>query len=748
MLLLDQRRSVLLYGDVSPNITDGSSIWLATMAEMLAGIFDEVHLLLKEVDSTRRVLKPVHDLTNVTFHPPFPRTDEPDEASASPRLTPRRAAQRIATLTRELRPNAIVTRGTDVAAFVSGNQELARIHWAYITDLPYPPDRISTNNLTKLQRITERAHRMFAQTEDARSYLESIAPAAAGKTVLLTPTVPDRYFAEAGTDDGRGGSPLRLVYSGKFARDWRTLEMIGLPRVLAELGVDAELVLIGDKVQEHPADPDWAPAMREALASVAAGEVPGVSWLGGMDRTSAVTEIRGADVGIGWRSHVLDASLELSTKALEYAAAGTPPLLNGSLSNRTVWGEDYPLYCTDDLHSAARTLRDGISVLDQARRIATAGAEPYSLSRAAARLHTAFRRGSALTSPAGVARPTKVLVASHDLKFFGEIVDWLEHSPDVEVRIDRWSKLAEHDVETSTQLLEWADVIFCEWAGPNLAWYSRRKRPAQRLVARLHRFEINGPWWPQVETGAIDEMVYVSDYFRRRADALLDLGGIPSRVIPNTLDTLDLARPKLPGAEFHLGLIGFVSFGKRPDRALDLLDSLLDVDDRYVLHLKGRMPWEYSYEWDKPAQRHLYLDLFDRLRQDARLREHVVFDEFSPDIASWLRGIGTVLSPSVDEFESFHLAPAEGMASGAAAVFWDREGVDELFGDDLIASTLAEARDRILELRSAETRERVSRSARARVARWDIDVLSAAWSDALTPVAAGAAPAHRASRVG
>jgi glycosyltransferase involved in cell wall biosynthesis len=160
------------------------------------------------------------------------------------------------------------------------------------------------------------------------------------------------------------------------------------------------------------------------------------------------------------------------------------------------------------------------------------------------------------------------------------------------------------------------------------------------------------------------------------------------------------------------------------------------------------MPWEYPYEWDKPAQRHLYLDFFDRLRADARLRDHVVFDEFSPDIASWLRGIGTVLSPSVDEFESFHLAPAEGMASGAAAVFWDREGVDELFGGDLIASTLAEARDRILELRSAETRERVSRSARERVAQWDVDELSAAWSEALTPVAAAPAPAHRASRVG
>src|SRR5699024_6259456 len=194
----------------------------------------------------------------------------------------------------------------------------------------------------------------------------------------------------------RDDSPLRLVYSGKFARDWRTLEMIELPRALAELGVAAELVLIGDKVQADPAAPHWAPAVQEALASISAGEVPGVSWLGGMDRSSTIAEIRKADVGIGWRSHTLDSSLELSTKALEYSAAGTPPLLNASMSNRTVWGEQYPLFCQDDLRSAALALRDGIPALAEVSRTAAARVDEYSLSRSTDRLRTVLRRGSAL----------------------------------------------------------------------------------------------------------------------------------------------------------------------------------------------------------------------------------------------------------------------------------------------------------------------------------------------------------------
>lgn len=731
MPLHDGPQRVLLYGDVSPNITDGSSIWLATMAQILSGIFDEVHLLLKEDDVTGRVLMPVRDLPNVTFHPPLQARPGAEPSSARESLPPRRAAQRIAGLAGSIEPDAIVTRGTDVAAFVSGNDALAQVHWAYITDLPYPADRLSTNNLTKLQRITERSHRMFAQTEDARSYLESIAPAAAGKTVLLTPTVPDQFFAEPTAEDAPLGRPLRLVYSGKLARNWRTLEMLDLPRLLGELGVEAELAVIGDKLQVDPSAPEWAPSMQEALDRVSRGDVPGVTWLGGMDRASAVAQISRADVGISWRSSALDSSLELSTKALEYSAAGTPPLLNASMSNRMVWGEDYPLYCHDDPVSAALAIRDALPVLADARRAAAAKVAPYSLSRSAERLRTSFHRGGALPDQRPTGVPTRVLVASHDLKFFGEILDWMERSPAFELRIDRWTKLAEHDTAASTELLEWADVIFCEWAGPNLAWYSNHKKPHQRLVSRLHRFEINGPWWSQVDTSAIDEMVYVSDYFRRRAETALGLGTLSSRVIPNALDVLDLDRPKLPGAEFHLGMIGFVSFGKRPDRALDLLSALLEVDDRYVLHLKGRMPWEYGYEWDKPAQRHLYLDFFDRLADDERLREHVVFDEFSPDIASWLRGIGTVLSPSVDEFESFHLAPAEGMASGSAAVFWDREGVAELFGADLIAPTLEDARDRILALRSPEAWKEVALTSRQRVARWDITMLSVAWSESL-----------------
>ena len=82
-----------------------------------------------------------------------------------------------------------------------------------------------------------------------------------------------RQVRAAAADPGRhprrpgarppAGTPLRLVYSGKFAPRWNTLEMTELPGLLAARGVAAELHMIGDKI--HNAPGDYQQRMRAAL---------------------------------------------------------------------------------------------------------------------------------------------------------------------------------------------------------------------------------------------------------------------------------------------------------------------------------------------------------------------------------------------------------------------------------------------------------------------------------------------------
>lgn len=717
---------VLLYGDVSLNIIDGSSVWLVSMARTLSEIFDEVHVLLKLPVENDRLLRGLRDLPNIRVHPST-RDPEPQPLEA------RRAAQRIAGLVGQLDPSAVVVRGTDVCSYAVGNDNIATRLWAYVTDLPFPTTKLSQRSLDRLSRIAARSRRMFAQTQSSRSYLEGLCPEAAGKSVLLTPMVPDEFF-EMPIRTGKAGDPLRLVYSGKFARDWRTLEMLALPRILRARGVDAELTMIGDKFQKDRGDRTWHMRMREALEQAHEDPDSGVTWAGGMSRGEALEIVASSDLGLSWRSDELNSSLELSTKVLEYSTVGTPAVVNRCQQHEELFGADYPLMLESDSVEEVLRVVEGIG----RRHLRSLGptvrdaVRHHSTSLSAERLRADFARAYCLDDPLPEGqRPTRIVVASHDFKFMGELLAFLEASPAYELRVDRWSTLRDHDEERSRELVQWADVVFCEWCGPNAVWYQHHKRENQRLVVRLHRFEVRGPWIPNLDFTQIDRLVFVSELQESLSRAALGLPeDIRTAVIPNAIDTVDLDRPKVPGAEFHLGLLGMVPYLKRPDRAVDLLERLLDADERYMLHLRGRMPWEYPYEWNKPLQQQLYLDLFARLRRSPRLREHVVFESFAADVSTWFRRIGVILSPSTSE--SFHLATAEGMASGCLPVVWDRPGSREIFGEHHVHESLDEAVQKVLAFRDPSARSQRIPGFKAEVARWDIATLTAQWDEAFT----------------
>ncbi|MBD4582840.1 hypothetical protein GUG60_27280, partial [Xanthomonas citri pv. citri] len=65
------------------------------------------------------------------------------------------------------------------------------------------------------------------------------------------------------------------------------------------------------------------------------------------------------------------------------------------------------------------------------------------------------------------AEPRRVVVAGHDLKFAGALMDRLR-ADGHEVRVDAWRGHARHDVERSRALAAWADVVHCEWSLGNL----------------------------------------------------------------------------------------------------------------------------------------------------------------------------------------------------------------------------------------------------------------------------------------
>lgn len=719
-------RSVAVYGDVSPNVIDGSSIWLASISRVLSEVFDQVHVLLKMRPQTNVLTSQFDEIPNVTVHSPHIKVDSV--------LSNDEVVAEMETLVRWTGSNAVIARGMDVCNSLVKSSVIGPILWAYVTDLPFPPAKISANNKDRLGQIAHGSHRLFAQTEAARSYLESLAPEAASKTLLMPPMIPDEAFNYSVQDRSSSSELISLVYSGKLAREWKTLEMLDIPAELRKLGINAELTVVGSKFNKSSESPNWVSRMRQTLTDLSSDKESGVVWLGALKRAESLDVIANSDLGIGWRTSKLDSSLEISTKALEYSAVGIPSLINRNVDNVEMFGSDYPLFvdgnatAADAAQQIAKSLRGRNSnELRDLRRDLKSAASEFSMSKAVDRIQRYVTR-SGINNPDRTADLTKVLIVSHDFKFLGELIDSLKQDPRFELELDQWSTLHNHDEERSTKFADWADVVLCEWAGPSLVWYSNHLAPNKVLISRLHGFELRtGGWLHEVDFSNVDAMVFVSEHYRARFIAQFHDVNVKSVVVPNAIDCLDLFRPKTPSARFHIGMIGIVPFLKRPDRAVDLLELLTEEDNRYILHFRGRAPWEYGYEWRKPLQKQAYLEFYHSI-SERNLENNVVFSAFGPDMASWLRRIGFVLSPSVEE--SFHLAPAEGMASGSIPIVWNREGASDIFGSENVYESTEDMANAILSLQNQEEFCRASSKARdVANSKWDTMAIDGIWKD-------------------
>lgn len=722
-----------IYADINPNAIDGSSIWMMSITEVLSNIFDEIWVILKNEPTHHRLVQSVESIPNVILD--FDSEKGPDYVRSI-----EESVDRAEEINAERGLDAVIVRGFDASLEFCKREELSNILWAYVTDLPFPTSKLSSTNRGRLERIAANSAGLFSQTEASRAYYESLAPSAPGKTFLLPPMIPNYAFRDISAEPyDLDPAEIKLVYAGKLAEDWKTLELVELPGELEKLGINATLFIAGEKINKGKNDPLFAPKMKTVLKAAKEGEYDGVVALGAISREDSISLIKSADIGIGWRTAELDSSLEVSTKALEYSAAGTPPVLNRNADHERLFGADYPLYI-----SANATVRDlailiagNMDRLKDAREMSSQAAAPYSMGVAVDRLRDVFLRSQVIRlNEAGETEAqgekTKVVVASHDLKFAGELLELLQKDSSFEIKFDHWETLHKNDEKTSLELADWADTIFCEFAGPNLEFYSKHARPETKLVTRLHGFEVRNraPWFEKVDLEKVDEVITVSDHYARMTTEFLPELGDRVSTVSNMVDTLDFNRPKNNGAQFHIGLVGMVPFLKRPDRALELLQRLLESDDRYMLHFKGRMPWDYPYVWKSNIQRYQYLDLFRTIFSNEDLKEHIIFDPFSTDVASWLRGIGFVLSPS--DNESFHLAPAEGMASGSIPIVWARDGATSVFGEHHVYSSIDQMVGQIQALNSDHDFSQASDSVKAEARKWDAREVYEDWREKLT----------------
>jgi glycosyltransferase involved in cell wall biosynthesis len=704
---------IALYGDVNLNIIDGSAIWLASLVQVL-------HRIERVEMTVLRKAPPQRDVVTAEFAG-LPRVSLVWPRRARAMLTPAEALDELERIDADHRFDIVLLRGYAVCKLAARRPRLADRLWVYLTDIPQDPSELTKRDREELRLIATASDRLLCQTEQLRSYLEGVVPEAVNATILLPPMVPETFLVRRSRSDARFAGPgsAKLFYAGKFAPRWGFLETVAAFSALRRAHPELELHVAGDKIHNPRDDPDYRPAVEAALE-----QTDGLVWHGGVTRAQVAELLVDADIALSARHRDLDDSLELSTKVLEYGAAGVPVALNRTSMHTELFGQDYPLF-VDDLDALAGVVADVLDHPDrwaQARDRARQVAADFTYDRVVERLRPHLERRVPVRTQVG-GRAPRILVASHSLKFFTAIGDHLRRCG-ADMRFDLWEGHAKHDEAASKKLLDWAEIIICEWALGNAVWYARNKHAGQRLFVRLHRMELETEFVPEIAIDAVERVVFVSELFRDKAVSQLGWPTEKLQVISNSVDTLMLDRPKLPGARFHLGLLGWIPIRKRVDRAVDVLERLLATDDRWRLYLGGMLPWELRWVWQRLAEQQYFAEQLDRIRRSPRLRRAISFDGHQTNVASWMRKIGFVLSPSDDE--SFHLSPAEGMASGAVPVVWPWECASQVYDGRWIHADSDAAADAI----AATDWERERRLAQQYVReRYPLEPVTDAWAD-------------------
>lgn len=298
----------------------------------------------------------------------------------------------------------------------------------------------------------------------------------------------------------------------------------------------------------------------------------------------------------------------------------------------------------------------------------------------------------------------RLLIAGYDLKFITGLLPQLEFFYDV--RLDVWQGHEHHDAAASQAALDWAELIWCEWLLGNAVWYSRNKKPSQKLIVRMHRFELGRDFGDNLEIANVDAVVTVSTLFLERL--LERFPSIPrkkARLQHNYVEVAAYARTESPDRHFRLAMIGILPSRKGLLRALSILSTLRRHDKRYTLDIFGWAVKDLTWLANNQEETSYYRKCEEFVEKQGlsdvvRFRGHL---DIKKALAEYKIGIVLSLSDSVRDFpcfESFHLAVADGFAAGGVGLIRYWEGSEYVWpsrfifaSDDGVIARILEYRD-------------------------------------------------------
>jgi glycosyltransferase involved in cell wall biosynthesis len=682
-----RKLKVLLYGDVDLNIMDGSAVWLTSLANVLSTDSNiNVEILLKAPIMKKQLIQSVENLPGVKVIETFKVFPEKTFETRK-RMNVEEAREIIEELDTAHNYDLIIVRGISIVDELAQSTLHKKII-PYVTDFNHNKETITEAEITQLKNFYDTFPYMFVQTDSMKEILVSMTGVEGDRFKLLSPMIPNYESRPSFKNENNS-----LIYAGKFAEEWYTEEILDAFSDIRKLDGTIDLNIAGDKFQGALRD------RRDEVTSRLEND-EGVNWKGAISRSEVQDLLAQSDIGIAWRSSVIDndQSVELSTKLLEYGRLGKPIFLKRTKLHEEVLGSDYPLFVesSEDFIDATLKLLYNRKLFNKCAKMVYEACKKYTFSEVFNTLKPlvwSFYKGK-----------TNIVFAGHDLKFLKHTIEHFQQLSSYEVEIDQWKGHNNHDLGRSQELRDWADVVFCEWGLGNAVWYSQNKKAGQKLIVRMHLQERETEYPSQFNLENIDRIIAISPYIFEEFSRACNMPRNKMTMIYNMINTEELYQPKedLKKVNYNLGVCGVLPSRKRLDKAVDILEALWRKDKRYKLYVKSKLPSDLPWMKNRPEEMKYFDDLFDRIEQ-APWGKNVIFEKHGSDMSEWFRKIGYVLSTS--DFESFHLAPMEGMVTGSIPVVLHWPGAETIYPSEYIFEDEVAAVDYILKNKASQNQK-------------------------------------------
>ncbi len=691
------KSKAIVYGDVSPNVLDGSSIWLTSVVNIVSASRKTV-LLLKDNIKTEKVVSNIKKSNNLLII-------EPKDIGFTAPLDQQSAASALSMIYSHCpQVTALITRGVDLGYEIQKRKEFTGVFYPYLTDFYEVTEQGFTlvdAKVSKLKEIVLNARSVLFQTEEIHKKIEEIVGYKVDG-VRLPPTIPEN-ISEFSKSKKENDGFIHIGYAGKVQPRWGVAELIGEVGKQVAKGKNIKLHIATGKIYGKGKEGSkFVKEINELLKN------DFVEIHEDLPREEALSLLSTMDLVWCYRDpHLENSTLELSTKLVETAALGKPCVVYSSKINQNFLGRDYPFLIENPskISNIIENLEElKAKVKDELKVLSKKVIENYTFSSLRNIISKKIDEDNASS-----LKGKKIVISGHDLKF---VYSYLTHlrRQGAEVGIDPWEWGEQKSASISEHYAEWADYIFCEWGLANAVWHSKNKKNGKKLFVRIHAQEVRKKaekFGHAIASSKVDKFIFVSPLIREQALELFSWPESKTVVIPNGVKENRFFNPNGETKPI-LGMVGIVPTTKRLDRALDLLAALNERGWEAKLYCKGHRPEDLPFMRAPGRKQELeyYENLYERIKKNSYLKDYVFFDGWGNDVEQWYRKVDFILSPS--DNESFHYALADGVMAGCIPIVWPWEGVELTYPKEWVVNNVATAADYVEKMLTVDNQEAVS----------------------------------------